>query len=225
MADKKKDEQEKIQVSWKGYLALFFAIIFFSGIFAKSGTWPKDIMNWQWLGLFDFNVLTGKFGVMKDPIKATFQGQGGMGAQAGFLFALSLFPTVMFALGVIEVIEHFGGLRAAQKLMNPLLRPLMGIPGITGLALISSMQSTDAGSSMTKSLFDEGLINERERTIFAAFQFTAGGTITNYLATGSALFAMLTVPIIIPLVVLIFFKVFGANMARLYLKYFVKGLD
>lgn len=223
--EEQKRKPEKIQVSWKGYAALIFAIIFFSGIFAKSGAWPKDIMDWKWLGMLDFNVLTGKFGVMKEPAKATFQGQGGMGAQAGFLFALSLFPTVMFALGVIEVIEHYGGLRAAQKLLNPILRPLMGIPGITGLALISSMQSTDAGSGMTKALFDEGLINERERTIFAAFQFTAGGTITNYLSIGSALFAIITVPIIIPLVVLIFFKVFGANVTRLYLKYFVKEID
>lgn len=223
--EEQKREPEKFQVSWKGYAALIFAIIFFSGIFAKSGAWSKDIMDWQWLGMFDFNVLTGKFGVMKDPAKATFQGQGGMGAQAGFLFALSLFPTVMFALGVIEVIEHYGGLRAAQKLLNPILRPLMGIPGITGLALISSMQSTDAGSGMTKALYDEGLINERERTIFAAFQFTAGGTITNYLSIGSALFAIITVPIIIPLVVLIFFKVFGANVTRLYLKYCVKEID
>lgn len=223
--EEQKREPEKFQVSWKGYAALIFAIIFFSGIFAKSGAWPKDIMDWQWLGMFDFNVLTGKFGVMKEPAKATFQGQGGMGAQAGFLFALSLFPTVMFALGVIEVIEYYGGLRAAQKLLNPILRPLMGIPGITGLALISSMQSTDAGSGMTKALYDEGLINERERTIFAAFQFTAGGTITNYLSIGSALFAIITVPIIIPLVVLIFFKVFGANVTRLYLKYCVKEID
>lgn len=223
--EEQKREPEKIRVSWKGYAALIFAIIFFSGVFAKTGTWSSDIMNWKWLGMFDFNVLTGSFGVMKDPAKATFQGQGGVGAQAGFLFALSLFPTVMFALGVIEVIEHYGGLRAAQKLLNPILRPLMGIPGITGLALISSMQSTDAGSGMTKALYDEGLINERERTIFAAFQFTAGGTITNYLSIGSALFAIITVPIIIPLVVVIFFKIFGANVTRMYLKYCVKEID
>ena len=34
--------------------------------------------------------------------------------------------------------------------MTPLLRPLMGIPGICGLALVASLQSTDTGASMTK---------------------------------------------------------------------------
>ena len=88
-------EKSILRVPWTGYLALLFAVVFFSGIFAKTG---------NWLGVFDFNVLTGNFGTMKDPAKATFQGLGGMGARSGFLFALSLFPTVMFALGVVEVI-------------------------------------------------------------------------------------------------------------------------
>lgn len=34
--------------------------------------------------------------------------------------------------------------------MTPLLRPILGVPGITGLALITDLQSTDAGAALTK---------------------------------------------------------------------------
>jgi nucleoside recognition membrane protein YjiH len=93
----------------------------------------------------------------------------------------------------------------------------MGIPGFAGLALISSLQSTDAGAGMTRALRESNMISEKEKTIFAAFQFSAGGTITNYLSTGSALFAFPTVPIITPLAVMFVMKIFGANLMRLYL--------
>jgi len=209
-----------LPVGWKGYAMLFVAFIFFSGL-AVIGA---NAWDHSWLNTFDFNVLSGKFGSMQTPA-ANFQGQGGLGARQGFLLALSLFPTVMFALGFIEVVDHYGGLRAAQKLMNPLLRPLMGIPGLTGLALISSLQSTDAGSGMTKALFDEGLITEKEKTIFAAFQFTAGGTIPNYLSLSAAVMSALVMPLLWPLLVVMVFKVIGANITRFGIKYFVKELD
>ena len=48
----------------------------------------------------------------------------------------------MLALGLLEVLSHYGALKAAQKLMTPLLRPILGVPGITGLALITDLQST-----------------------------------------------------------------------------------
>ena len=224
MEKEKVENQEIEKVSWKAYLVLAFAIIFFSGVAVIIATKYPDIKG---LSAIDFSVLNGKFGVMKTPATANFQGQGGTGAMAGFLLALSLFPTVMFALGFIEVVEHYGGLKAAQRILNPLLRPLLGLPGLAGLALISSLQSTDAGSGMTKALFDEGLINEKERTIFSAFQFTAGGAIPNYISVASALMAALVsvMPFFIPLVVILFFKVVGANMARFYVTYIVKEID
>jgi nucleoside recognition membrane protein YjiH len=202
------DAKGSLKVPKWGYLALIFALLFFSGVFAGSKGWQAAL---------DFNAINGKFGVMKDAAKATFVGMGGTGAKDGFLFAIGLIPTCMLALGTIEVVDHLGGLKAAQKLLTPLLRPLLGIPGLTGLALISSLQSTDAGAGMTRGLRENGMVTEREKTIFAAFQFSAGGTITNYLATGSALFAFLTVPIIVPLAMMFVMKVFGANLMRLYL--------
>jgi nucleoside recognition membrane protein YjiH len=207
----KNDSQ--LKVSWYSYVALIFALMFFSGIFAKSTGWWK---------VFDFTVLNGSFGkITMAGAKAafTFRGSGGVGAQDGFLFALSLMPAVIFALGAVAVVEGLGGLNAAQKLMTPLLRPLLGIPGICGLAMIASFQSTDAGAGMTKELYQEKEITDDERTIFCMFQISGDGLITNYFSSGAALFAMFVTPIIVPFLVIIAFKIFGANMIRLYIKF------
>lgn len=215
MKKTKTAEKMKLSVPWYGFVALILAILFFSGVFSSASGWLKAL---------DFTALLGKFGALQAPdgAQTTFSGKGGFGAREGFLFALGLAPSVMLALGVVEVVTHLQGLKAAQKMLTPILRPLLGIPGISGLALISSLQSTDAGAGMTKSLCEDGDITHKERLIFSAFQFSGGGTITNYLATGSALFASMLVPIITPLVVVFIFKVFGANIMRLYLKRFTE---
>lgn len=201
--------QQQMKVSWVSYVALIFAIVFFSGIFSSAK---------GWLQVFDFTVLQGTFGTIGEGGKAIFRGAGGTGARDGFLFAVSLMPSVILALGVIAVIEGLGGLAAAQKLMSPLLKPLIGIPGICGLALIASFQSTDAGAGMTKTLYESGAITNDERTIFATFQISADATITNYFSSGAALFGFLGTPIIVPFVVILVFKVFGANLMRLFIR-------
>jgi len=215
VSDEKKDfcETPNPNVPWTGYVALVFAIVFFSGLLTSQ---------MGWLTAFDFNTIAGVFGTMKDPAKATFMGQAGLGARDGFMFALSLLPSVMFALGMVEIIDHLGGLKAAEKLLSPILRPIFGIPGIAGLAMVTSFQSTDAGAGMTRMLKDTQCITEKERTIFAAFQFSAGGTITNYLAIGAALFSFITVPMVLPLALMFVMKVVGANIMRFYLSRFAK---
>ena len=147
------EEAEKVGVG--AYISLFFAVCFFSGVFYKM---PDA---YRWLGAFDFTTLIGKFGSVSGA--ATFVGKGGLSARAGFLFALSLVPGVMLALGLLEVLSHYGALKAAQKLMTPLLRPILGVPGITGLALITDLQSTDAGAALTKGLVEIGRASCRER--------------------------------------------------------------
>lgn len=215
MSEEKREFREppKPLVPWTGYVAFVFAIIFFSGLLSSQK---------GWFIAFDFNTVAGTFGTMKDAAKATFMGQGGLGARDGFMFAISLVPSVMCALGVVEIIDHLGGLKAAQKLLSPLLRPLLGIPGITGLAMVTSFQSTDAGAGMTRMLRETECITEKEKTIFAAFQFSAGGTITNYLAIGAALFSFITTPIVMPLALMFVLKVAGANIMRFYLIWFAK---
>jgi nucleoside recognition membrane protein YjiH len=213
------DEHENTQLHVRpiGYIALVFAILFFSGIM------PTLAKSWgDWIKAFDFSTLLGSFGSIAKA--GDFRGVGGVGAKDGFLFGLTLVPAVMFALGFVEVIDWLGGLKAAQKLLNPLLRPLLGIPGIAGLALISSLQSTDAGAGMTKSLQDGKYITENEKTIFMMFQFTAGAPITNMLGTGAAVIVLVApvVPTIIMLSFAVVFalKIFAANVMRLYVKKF-----
>jgi nucleoside recognition membrane protein YjiH len=93
----------------------------------------------------------------------------------------------------------------------------MGLPGIAGLALISSMQSSDAGAAMTRELSEKGLISEAEKVIFAAFQYSSGSSITVYLSMGIALFPYLSVSHLVPLGVILFYKIVGMNLMRLYL--------
>ena len=210
-----REDQDK--VSFGGYIALAFAVVFFSGLM-KSG---------EWYGVFDFTTLNGSFGKLMSNATgglAAFRGLGGSGAADGFLFALGLVPTTMFALGMINILEHYGALKAARKLLTPLLRPLLGIPGSTGLAIIGSLQSTDVGASLTKALENEGELNKTERDIFTAFQFSAGAMIVNFFGSGAILFTLTdtvgaTVPgsIGLALVVMFFFKIVGANVMRFYL--------
>ena len=194
-------------VRWTGYVALLVVVLFFSGAFSEcTGL----------LSCLDFTVLNGSFGKIADSF--TFMGKGGSGARHGFLFALSLVPGIMLALGVVEVAERLDALRAAQRMLTPLMRPLMGLPGIAGLALISSLQSSDAGAAMTRELSEKGLISETEKVIFAAFQFSSGSSITVYLSMGLALFPYLSVSHLVPLGVILFYKVLGMNLMRLYLR-------
>ena len=205
-------EQEKNQskVGIGAYIALAVAILFFSGLFMK-------VEGMKWLSAFDFTTLGGSFGTMKDPAKNTFIGAGGVSAKAGFLFALSLAPTVMLALGCLEVLTHYGAIRAAHKLLTPLLHPLLSLPGKTGLALITDLQSTDAGAALTKELYDEGEINKKELTIMGAWQYSGAGLINNYFAIGSALFSVLKLPIILPLLLMFGLKFAGGMFVRFVL--------
>ena len=77
----------------------------------------------------------------------------------------------MLAIGCLEVLSYYGAIKAAHKLLTPLLRPLLGVPGLTGLALITDLQSTDAGAALTKELYDQELITKKELTIIGMAVF------------------------------------------------------
>ena len=164
------------------YIALIFAIIFFSGLSVSppmkalgakiaeaTNVAPEKVH--KIFSVFDFNTLNGKFGSVIVPDskgsmkaadskaesgeaalgKGNFSGKGGEGARQGFMFALTLVPTTMFALGMVAVLEHYGALEAMRRIFSVILRPVMGVPGDTGLAMIASFQSTDAGAALTRS--------------------------------------------------------------------------
>lgn len=206
-------EDKKVGIG--AYIALIFAIVFFSGIFGGFDSWIK---------IFDFTTLSGSFGHIAE--KFSFRGAGGNGARDGFLFSMYLTPSVILALAVVAVVEHYGALEAARKLLTPLLRPLLGIPGVAGLAMITSLQSTDGGAAMTLALSQENEVTNKEKTIFASWQFSAGATITNYFASSAALYALtlpggglaVKVPLIVPFTLILILKFFGANVVRIYLK-------
>lgn len=209
-------ENLRDKVGMKGYLALAAAILFFSGLFMNAG-------GMHWLSAFDFSTLSGKFGTMKAPDKATFVGTGGIGARGGFLFALSLVPSVMLALGCMEVLTHYGAIRAAQRLLTPLLKPLLGIPGLTGLALITDLQSTDAGAALTKELYDNRSITKKDLVVMTGWQYSGAGLLSNYFSIGSGFFAFLLVPIFIPLAIMFVLKFTGAIFVRFMLNTLYKN--
>lgn len=197
--------KQETNVTWVSYLVLFIVIVIFSGIFAKSTGIFKAV---------DFGQLVGDFGKIPFEKGYNFRGAGGSGAKDGFLMALQLTPPVILALGIVSICEGYGGLMAAHRLLSPLFRPFLGIPGICGLAFIASLQSTDTGGGMTKELFDSGFISDQERTIFCQLQLSGDATITNYFGSGAALFPFLILPLGLPLLVIFFFKILGANIMR-----------
>lgn len=142
-------------------------------------------------------------------------GKGGVGARHALLFAISLIPALMLALGLVKIVDGYGGLAAAERLITPLFRPLLGVSGICGLAFITSLQSTDAAAGMTKELFDSGAISDKERSIFCQLQLSANGTVTNYFSSVAGLFALYVVPIFAPLLVMLVCKFIGANIMRI----------
>lgn len=205
-----------IKIGIKAYIALIVAILYFSGVMA-------DFTGAKWLAAFDFNTLSGAFGKIPATGKATFLGTAGVGARQGFMQALSYTPAVMLALGCIEVLSHYGALKAAQKLLTPLLRPLLGIPGMTGLALITDLQSTDAGAALTRGLYDSGKITKKELIIMSAWQYSGAGMVNNYFTIGSAAFGFLIAPIYIPFLLIFIFKFVGAIFVRCVLGTVYKG--
>ena len=198
------DDQDVGHVGVGAYVALIITILFFSGLF-------YNIDGYKWLGSFDFTTLARGFGKIDG---LTYIGKGGFGARQGFLFALSLFPSVMLALGVMEVVTYYGAMRAAQKLMTPLLNPILGVPGSTGLALITDLQSTDAGAALTKGMYDRGLFDKKGLIVVCAWQYSGAGLIGNYFASGSALFAATLCPLIVPLILMIVLKFVGGFLVR-----------
>ncbi len=209
-------QHEKIQdlseqkVTWKGWLSLAFLIICFSGVFAHQD---------NFLRAFDFTALLGQFG-HADGAKVALQGEGGSGAREAFALALTMVPTTMVAQGFIEVCEHLGALIAAGKLFQPFFKRLLGIPGVVGLAFVSSFTTSDVAAFMTKNMAEEKLISDDHRTIFAAYQYAGSAPINNTIGSGAALLPISVLPVGLIIALIVFVKFIGANIVRVYLAYY-----
>ena len=197
----------ELKLTWKGWVSLAFIILSFSGIMGSlGGAWRA----------IDFQVLTGNFGNIAG--KVNFQGAGGTGAREGVLFTITLIPTTMLALGMIQVVESMGALLAAEKLFKPILKPLLGIPGVSGLAFVSSFTSSDVASVMTKGLCEDGYITDDERTVFVSYQYAGSAPVANTLGTGAALLPITVLPVGVIIAIIVVVKIIGANLVRVFLK-------
>lgn len=197
---------EPMKVTAFSYILLMLSMVVMSGL----------LSNFEAAKAFDFSSLVGKFGTIGE-LKQIFRGTGGFGARDGMLFAFTLLPGIIVAIALVRIVDGYGGLFAAEKLIRPLFKPLAGIPGICGLAFITSLQSSDGGAAMTKELFEAGHITEDERTVFTTMQISADGVIVNYFATVVALFAMMQeagISPILPFILAIVMKFVGANIMR-----------
>lgn len=216
--------QKKVGIG--AYIALIFAIVFFSGVCAST----------KWWGVFDFTTMAGGWGKLVQTatiddtgaiktVLGNLRGRGGSGAIDGFCFAFTLIPTVMFSIAMVTVFQFYGALDAARVVLTPILKPLMGIPGTTALAMINSMQSTDGGAALTRQLRDTGAITDKEAYIFATFQLTADAPIGNFLSSGAILFTLVAadgtpvVPVSLGLClgIVLLGKVVAAEIMRLFL--------
>ncbi len=108
------------KVGIKGYLA-----------FSHHNLFPVFFRDRQLVARFDFSVLNGSFGQLPGANGATtsFRGAGGAGLKMAFSLRWS-WHRRSFSLGIISITDGLGGLRAAQQLMTPVLKPLLGIPDL-----------------------------------------------------------------------------------------------
>ena len=200
--------KEENKVGIVGYIALLFAAVFFSGIFSNSDGILKAL---------DFQTYLGSYGKIAETAYSNgFIGSGGSGVREGFLQSFSIAPVMIFSVAFIGVIEHLGGLKAAQKLLTPLLKPLMGVPGICGIAMILNWQSSDASSAEARNLFDHGHISRRERERLVAYEFITAACIGVFFSNGAIILPYLTIPTGLMLVIILLNKFVASNLMRLY---------
>ncbi len=204
MPEHSKQQQEQ-HVTAGAWVAFALALCLFSGVLYRL---PE---GWQFLGSLDFTTLIGRFGAYAG---STFAGQGGVGARQGFLYAVSLFPGVMTAMGFLAVLAHYGALTAAQRLLTPFLQPLLGVSGRCGLALMTSLQSTDAGAALTRQLYEEGSLDDKGLVVLGAWQYSGSALVAIYFSIASALFHAFVVPVWLPLVLIFILKFVGGALVR-----------
>lgn len=106
------EQKQKQKVTVVGWLSLIILVVLFSGVFAHSQNFLKA---------FDFGNLTGTFGHLGN--LGDFHGKGGTGAREGMIYGLTLVPTVMLAVGLIDVVESLGAYELRNAYSAPSYAP------------------------------------------------------------------------------------------------------
>ena len=86
------------------YIWFIFALLFFSGLFRGA---PVP------LSLLDLSTYQGKFGTIIEGAEPGFVGEGGTGLSQQFATVLTILPSIMFSMGVLDLVEHYGGMKVA----------------------------------------------------------------------------------------------------------------
>ncbi|MDO4501180.1 MAG: nucleoside recognition domain-containing protein [Erysipelotrichaceae bacterium] len=208
--------ENKERVGILGYMSLAFAVVFFSGIFSGSADWKAAL---------DFQTYVGGFGkICENAFGTGFVGTGGTGVKEGFMQALSIAPVMILSVAFISCVEYLGGLRAAQKLLTPVLKFLMGVPGICAIAMILNWQSSDASAAQARDLYESGKISNKERERLVAYEFITAATIGVFFSNGAVLLPYLTCATGVMLLVVLANKFVAANLIRLYQFFFEKNV-
>lgn len=187
------------------YLSFAFIFLFFSGIF-RGAKAP--------LSLLDLSTYQGVFGTIVEGAKPGFVGEGGTGLSNLFTTILTIAPPIMFCMGVLEVVEYYGGLRVAGKLLTPILKPLMGVPGEAGVVLITNLQSSDSSAALVKGLEDGRLIDKKQRRILLAFVMAGPALLGMMVSYGVLLYPYLPAGSGMIIVTVLIAKVLTANIVR-----------
>lgn len=208
-------EKKKLRVPWYGYVALLITVLVLSGLL--------QLLPEPWSAL-DFQALLGEFGKVAsvDGGVTNYRGTGGSGPRDAFLLIISLLPAIVLAFGIIEVTINYHGLLAAEKILTPIMRPLLGISGAGAVSLVGNFTSSDIGSATANSLYETGYLTDKERLILVAWQFSAPALVVNFYTLGAAAIPDLTVNASLILLLVIIMKFVGANIFRIYLNLFYK---
>lgn len=208
-----KFEKEKEKIGIGGYIWLIIATLFFSGLF-RGAPGP--------LKLLDLSTYLGSFGTIVEGADPGFVGDGGSGMYYVFTIVLTIAPGIMFCIALMEAVEYYGGLRAAGKLLSPILRPVLGVPGEAVFVLISNLQSSDSSAALIKSLVDSNSIEEKHRKILLAYALPGPALLGMMITYGVMLYSYLPCSTGIIILVVILMKFAVAEIMRLFMSGKVK---
>lgn len=210
------------EAPWTGYIALFLILASLTGVFRDSPTILKAI---------DYQNMLGQFGTLAESneiagvsVAGNFQGTGGYGVRDGFLLAFSIAPAIILVYGMINVYEDLQGPKAAEVIFNPILRPLMGLPGAAALPVISALTSGDASIGVARELYLDGILSKNQQLLLTTFIFSAPAILVNLPIFVSPVESYLTVSVSVILVVIIVMKFVGVNILRFFIRLRKRGV-
>lgn len=189
-----------------GILSLVMILVMFSGMFMNNEGFLKS---------FDLMNLTGSWGKIKEG--GNFMGSGGSGARDGFMVTIGMIPTICLAMFFLNLAERWGAYEVAGKIFKPLMKPLFGLPGEVAVPFSASFTSSDIAAVATKQMYENGLLSEKQRSIFVMYQYTSSAIVMNILYCMTAPMEISGIAFTTVFLVCFICKILAANFVRLVL--------